>query len=180
MSIVERVAGGIGWFVSHETFLEEAYSPLDLKPLSGLFDVRTPFRMDAEAAKAASGIQDEDRTKKKKKRRVECDIFLHEKKRCQDFLDALNHKFEPPPSPDTIRENNRSVRELVKRLHNDDDINLPSSVRTNSSSSGAFEIVNGRRYAIPARSEFHVGDAADCLGRMVSAGRQEFKDESDC
>ena len=73
MSIVERVSGGGGWLISHESFLEEVYSatpPLGLKPLSGIFDVRTPFRMDAEAAKAALGNQgEEDNSRRKRKRR---------------------------------------------------------------------------------------------------------------
>ena len=35
-----------------------------------------------------------------------------------------------------------------------------------------MQIVNGKRYAVPAGSEFHLGDAADCLGRMVDGGRE--------
>ena len=54
MSIVERVSGDRGWLISHESFLEEVYSTTPLKPISGIFDVRTPFRMDTEAAKAAA------------------------------------------------------------------------------------------------------------------------------
>ena len=71
MSIVERVSGGRGWLISHESFLEEVYSAsqLGLKPLGGIFDVRTPFRMDAEAAKAALGNQGEDNSRGKRKRR---------------------------------------------------------------------------------------------------------------
>ena len=115
---------------------------------------------------------------------VDADPFLEEKKRCQDLLAALKYNFDPPPSSDTICENNRSVRELVKRLHaadyDEDYTDAPCSTRTNSSSSkpemasqvGVFEIVNGRRYAVPAESEFHLGDAADCLGRMADVGRE--------
>ena len=72
MSIVERVSGarGGGWLISHESFLEEVYStpPLCLKPLSGIFDVRTPFRMDAEAAKVAAAsdnLELEDKSAKR-------------------------------------------------------------------------------------------------------------------
>ena len=76
MSIVERVCGARGgWLISHESFLEKAYStpPLDLKPLSGIFDVRTPFRMDAEAAKAAAAsdnLEEEDKSGKRKYRKA--------------------------------------------------------------------------------------------------------------
>ena len=70
---------------------------------------------------------------------VDADPFLEEKKRCQDLLAALKYNFDPPPSSDTICENNRSVRELVKRLHaadyDEDDTDAPCSTRTNSSSS---------------------------------------------
>ena len=76
MSIVERVSGARGgWLISHESFLEKAYSSpsLGLKPLSGIFDVRTPFRMDAEAAKAAAAsdnLEEEDKSGKRKYRKA--------------------------------------------------------------------------------------------------------------
>ena len=178
MSIVERVSGGRGWLLSHESFLEEVYSKrhtsyLGLKPLRRIFDVRTPFRMDAEAAKvAASGNQeaDEEPRKKKRKKSDSAVTFPQEKQRCEEFLGAVEHKFEPPPSRDVIAENNKPVRELVKRLQSvDKDINGPIS---NTSLSSEIEIIGDKRYAVPAGSEFHLGDAADLLGWMVEAGRE--------
>ena len=94
----------------------------------------------------------------------------------------MKHKFDPTPSSDTIRENNRPVRELVKRLHAaDDDTGAQSSTKANSSmvaKVGHFEIVNGNKCAVPAGAEFHLGDAANCLSRMVNSGR-EVPDERD-
>ena len=37
---------------------------------------------------------------------------------------------------------------------------------------GYFEIVNGNKCAVPAGAEFHLGDAANCLSRMVDSGRE--------
>merc|ERR1719471_1980980 len=79
--------------------------------------------MDAEAAKvAASGSQEagEEPRKKKRKKSDSADTFPQEKQRCEEFLGATEHKFEPPPSRDVIAENNRPVRELVKRLQSED------------------------------------------------------------
>ena len=79
----------------------------------------------------------------------------------------------------------------MKRLHAadcdyyDDVAGEPSLTKTNSSLEGTsvseiggFEIVNGRKYAVPAESEYHLGDAANCLSRMVNSGR-EVPDERD-
>ena len=80
----------------------------------------------------------------------------------------------------------------MKRLHaadcdcDDDVAGAPSLTKTNSSSLegttlsevGGFEIVNGRKYAVPAESEYHLGDAANCLSRMADSGR-EVPDERD-
>ena len=181
MSIVERVSGGRGWLLSHESFLEELYSKphtsyLGLKPLRGIFDVRTPFRMDAEAEKvAASGSQeaDEEPRKKKRKKSDSADTFPQEKQRCEEFLGAVEHKFEPPPSQDVIAENNKPVRELVKRLQSlNKDIYAPMS---NTSLSSEIEVIGEKRYVLPAGSEYHLGDADDLLGWMVEA-RREVKD----
>ena len=178
MSIVERVSGGRGWLLSHESFLQEVYSQphtsyLGLKPLRGIFDVRTPFRMDAEAEKvAASGSQeaDEEPRKKKRKKSDSADTFPQEKQRCEEFLGAIEQKFEPPPSRDVIAENNRPVRELVKRLQSEDkDIDAPIS---ETSLSSEIKMIGGKRYVLPAGSELHLGDAADLLCWMVEAGRE--------
>merc|ERR1719188_2722664 len=55
--------------------------------------------MDAEAEKvAASGIQeaDEEPRKKKRKKSDSANTFPQEKQRCEEFLGAIEHKFEPP------------------------------------------------------------------------------------
>merc|ERR1719471_918025 len=116
--------------------------------------------MDAEAEKvAASGSReaDEEPRKKKRKKSDSGDTFPQEKQRCEEFLGAVEHKFEPPPSQDVIAENNKPVRELVKRLQSlNKDIYAPMS---NTSLSSEIEVIGEKRYVLPAGSEYHLGDA---------------------
>ena len=72
MAIVREVKD-LGWFLSHRDYLEEIYKSAKVEPVD-VFDIQTPFRMDAEAARFARELEtcsnpDENFQQRKRRRK---------------------------------------------------------------------------------------------------------------
>ncbi len=174
MSIV-RTVPGLGWIINHETYLEDVYRESKLRS-AGLFDVRTPYRMDAEAEKIAAIAEGQPPTKRRKKAKPkdEKSGFDLDTKLCKEFLNSLEGDFASPPSSAVIRENNRAVRQLANRLQASDRNHQQVSGGGRSSGSRRLKLDSDNvspEYIIPRGSEFFVAEAGKCLGEMVNANR---------
>ena len=57
MAVLHRISDE-GYFLCHRTWIEETYSKLGMEPVD-IFEIATPFRMDAEAERIAKEMEDE-------------------------------------------------------------------------------------------------------------------------
>ncbi len=149
-----------GFFISHEDAINEAVRGLAIKADPDFFAVKTPFRMDLEAAAKAN-----DKTPRgRRKRNVSGDPFLEEKKIVSSFLEELKDgfSFKSLPESEVIRENNRSAREAVIKFE---------------TRSSTFEIKRGRNESSEAIMEKDFVLPANCeyIQDNLSSSHQDFK-----
>nr|ALS04285.1 methyltransferase-like protein 4-like protein [Acartia pacifica] len=121
LEIVDKMA-----ILSHEAYLTETYPQSEKAKVGKLFQVKTPFRMDAEAEALANWIRDgtdlsQSKVKKRKRRKNAADEnpFQDEIDYLQqiysDFCTQLKERFFPGrPDEQEIRENNRELRLYMK------------------------------------------------------------------
>ncbi len=135
MSITRRVDGR-GWLLSHQDFIDSLYRPQGVRSRD-YFEVLTPFRKDAEAAKIAEAMKSNGApattstgassppAKRRRRREARTDPFAREKLTCQGFLEKLvlegaGSLFRPRVTdPEVVARNNAPVRNLVRRLEED-------------------------------------------------------------
>ena len=159
MSIVEHFKSDDVWVLDHAEHIRETYRDVGLRS-KDLFDVRSPFYMDLQADRIAEEMEGNRNARKKRKRKFEsCSnpevLFI--RKKFEVARKLVEHLFDPPPSADVIRENNRAVRKTVSDLMASDKFvrTLPFAGCNNSNIcqlSADVEIV------IPPMSRFQVDD----------------------
>lgn len=162
MAIEARVSQG--WFVSHEKFLNQTYSGLGLESRP-IFNLKTPFRMDLEARKVAQAMEQDSEvvTKGTKRRRKPPALNPEETARNRiflSFLDTLNNTqsklFDALPNSSVVEENNKEVRDLVKKLPNFDV--KPDLTMKNDQDTSKIVQITARSYVLPPHCEFVLGD----------------------
>ena len=177
MSVLRILEDGSSFFLCHRTFLNLTYGPK--YRTKDLFEIKTPFRMDAEATSLANrllqGEAMEPPRKKKKKTNsdAEEDPFKAEKHVLKDTLETLNkisELFEAPQSIEVIRLNNSKVRKLVKELENDHELEdeLPgATAHVREGGNKQMFTVLEEQVLLPPRSSFLQGNVRTCLSSMV-------------
>ena len=129
MSVIAHLIDPPVTLIDHKKYLIDLYKDIKYVPKE-IFSIKTPFRMDLEAEKVAETITEGDltndkiikRNRKKRKKLLDHDQNdeLSTIESLTKSLIAIKSKcpsyFEEPPNPQTIRENNKPVRLLVKEL----------------------------------------------------------------
>ena len=132
MALIAHLADPAVTVIDHNKYLIGIYKELEYVP-KDIFNVQTPFRMDLEAEKVAQAMEHVNdiahkvSKRNRKKRKQFMQYSTNNLKDQEDTNDCLTKAlvsiknlhpkyFSEPPSIEIIRENNRSVRELVKNL----------------------------------------------------------------
>ena len=130
MSVIAHLIDPPVTLIDHNKYLIDLYKDIKYVPKE-IFSIKTPFRMDLEAEKVAKTLTEGDltndkiikRNRNKRKKLLDHDDQNDELSTIQSLtksLIAIKSKcpsyFEEPPNPQTIRENNKPVRLLVKEL----------------------------------------------------------------
>jgi len=162
MSIVEHFESDGLWILDHAEHIRETYRDAKLRS-KDLFDVKSPFYMDLQAERIAKEMEGAcEEVRKKRKRKFEsCSSpdVLFVRKKFESVRKSVEHLFEPPPSADVIRLNNRSVRKTVADLSPSDNFVRNSTFSGSNDSDTCQLSANGNvEFVIPPKSRFQVDD----------------------
>ena len=171
MSILHQ--SSFGYFICHRRFSEEIYG----KPYkSVLFDIRTPFYKDLEAAAEAKALESGiPRVRKRKKKQIEKQLPLEESS-VRSFLSELSPFFQPQPTSSDLLHNNKSSREAVTNFMSSPfAVTCQDTSQTthilNSEDGNKEELFFGdHKFLFPALSEFYKQDVSE-LDILVKSGR---------
>lgn len=164
--------------VDHEKWLNNLYRHSGYKP-QRIFNLKTPFRMDSEAEKHAlltannGGINLNSKAADRRKRKKNPCINQHENENVQHISSALLHVLDQDPplleavptDANIIRENNQSVRLLVKKLDSDC-VGQPFSGSNASHDTVDLRIIQGKTFLIPPLTSYMCGDILDLKSRL--------------
>ena len=161
MSIVKRLEEDGVWVIDHQDLVRKSYSDVGLKSIN-IFDIKSQFLMDAQAEKIANEMEGEASNSKRKKRKLVDEVkqsveseFV--RKKFEKIRDSIREFFDPPPSSDVVRENNRNVRKIVSELQTS---NFPIRHFSGENSSNMCQTIKigETEYVIPPKSRYCVDD----------------------
>ncbi len=169
MAVIETFENG--WLISHQSYLEETYKPLNKKTVPEMFSVKSPFMMDLQAARIAENRPSKSRKRKRSKIEVvEQDEQVNElHKAMASVLSDLKSKglFLPPPEPEVIKENNKAARGKIKQMMSEDASDLMQGrCGSNQSQDPKIAKVNGKTFLLPSKSEYYVRDV-QCMSNLL-------------
>ena len=175
MSIVYE--NDVGYFVCHNQFvLEESCGRFYKKEL---FDLRTPFFKDLEAAAEAKALElGVARTRKRKKKREVKEAPIEEST-VKLFISSICQSksfFQSPPTPNDLLSNNKPAREAVtKFLSSQSTLSVQDASLTcklsNPSDKTVIELIWDQPFLLPPNCEFYkqdIGDLNQLTGRVFS------------
>eukprot|EP00088_Acartia_fossae_P046029 TRINITY_DN4964_c0_g1_i9.p1 TRINITY_DN4964_c0_g1~~TRINITY_DN4964_c0_g1_i9.p1 ORF type:complete len:354 (+),score=31.03 TRINITY_DN4964_c0_g1_i9:113-1174(+) len=148
--------------LSHEKYLLDTLPSACKAKVGQLFNVETPFRMDAEAQALASRLEndDYDSCKRRNKKRKKCDTahpleeetkHLHKIYSKHFVQGGLKHEYFPGlPSHQQIRLNNLPLREYVKKTISYVDDNFKNRINEDD-----YLIPQGAKFKICDISQFY-------------------------
>ena len=133
MSLILHLDDPAVTLIDHNKYLIRINEALNYVP-KDIFNIKTPFRMDLEAEKIAQSMlpthNSEQKVVKRTRRKRKMQIDKHNENDLKEQLRTIEllskalasikekhpNYFKKPPSIEVVRENNRSVRSLVKEL----------------------------------------------------------------
>lgn len=160
MAIIEKLP--IGWLISHEMFLADLYREHQFS--GGLFDIKTPFMMDAQAL---ASCRDKTRRKRKQPQRQ---LEAHEVQ-MKNMLDQLAESGlfkQGKPSKEEVIENNLPARNLAKNLMDEAPIKIQESYGKNESPTAVLY----QDWLLPPRCEYF---NTDVLNLSKALAGRKFK-----
>jgi hypothetical protein len=172
MSIVYK--NETGYFVDHNRFVMEESCGRRYK--RELFDLRTPFYKDLEAAAEAKALElGVPRTRKRKKKREMIKETPVEESTVKKFLLQLKPFFEPPPTSVDLHINNKPAREAVKIF-----LSSPSTLsiqdtslmceHSNLTDETTVELIYSQQFLLPPHSQLFKHGICD-LDLLVKSNR---------
>lgn len=170
MSILHKSEAG--YFICHRNLSEEMCG----RPYNrNLFDIRTPFLKDQEAASVAQEMESGVAKKRKRKKNHEVKPLPLEESSVLEFLSELSSFFKPPPSPLDFTVNNKPARNMVTKFLSSvpglkiQDTNFQMSC-VNSSEQIIEKDIDGDTFILPPHSQFYKNDVG-YLEILVKSGR---------
>jgi len=162
MSILKFFEAEGVWILDHSGHILNTYGDVNLRS-KDLFDVRTPFYMDLQAMRIAEEVEaGETRPRRKKKRKKDsCQSFEANfvRKKFEKVRGLFEQVFDPPPSADVIRENNRTLRKMVSDLTGSDKfVRMPTRSGFNDSATSKLSKIGDVEFVNPPKSRFYVDD----------------------
>ena len=163
MSIIDHFESTDLWILDHAEHIRETYGDAKLRS-KDLFDIKSPFYMDLQAERIAKEMEEgsDGEVRKKRKRKFEsCSnpeaMFV--RKKFETVRKLVEHLFDPLPSADVIRENNRSVRKTVADLVGSDKF-VRNSPFAGFNDSDTCQLSNNGdvEFVVPPMSRFQVDD----------------------
>ena len=133
MSLILHLDDPAVTLIDHNKYLIRINEALNYVP-KNIFNIQTPFRMDLEAEKIAKSMLPtqnlEHKVLKRTRRKRKMQIDKQNENDLKEQLDTIEllskalasvkerhpNYFKKPPGIEAVRENNRSVRSLVKEL----------------------------------------------------------------
>jgi len=162
MAVVKHFEAEAVWVLDHAEYVRKLYADVRLCS-KDLFDIRSPFYMDLQADKIAremeGGTFENVRKRKRKFESNETSEVVFVRKKFEEMKSSFQNLFDPPPTADIVRQNNRTVRDLVLELKSSTDF-----VRINpfSGFNDAEETISSKvrnvDFLIPPKSRFFVDD----------------------
>ena len=163
MSIVYQ--NETGYFVDHNRFVMEESCGRQYK--RELFDLRTPFYKDLEAAAEARSLElGVPRTRKRKKKKETIKETPVQELEVRQFLSQLQPFFQPTPTPSDLLLNNKPAREAVKTF-----LSSPSTQSVQNSSlmcdysnptdETAVKLIYGQQFLLPPHSQLFKRDIGE-------------------
>lgn len=159
------------WLLDHQKWLTDQYIEADLL-YQKVFQVNTPYRMDEQAARMADRMVANSPSPGNRKRKSKI-INAHEEKNIKRMMDALDDLSEQTPplfesscDASTVRENNREVRQLVKKLDRDFVFGDFSGSNLGDGSAVLTTEIQGRTFVIPPKCHYFCGDVSQIEDRL--------------
>jgi len=165
MSVIKTCLEESLVFLSHENYLKEIYKKdgADSTKMSRLFELATPFRMDAEAEAVANRITaGAESPKKKRKKEPIREEILAEVEDLKTKLQVITSKYKDElfcgsASLAQIRENNRETRTAVQQIMN----TLEEETQFAEDTNATDEFIESRGVILPPRSSYKVVDVRE-------------------
>ena len=162
MSLLKHFEAEAVWVLDHAEFVRKLYGDVKLRS-KNLFEIRSPFYMDLQAAKIAKEMEDGKVENVRKRKRKIC---LNEgleanfvRKKFETVQSLLQTLFDPLPEANVVRRNNRDVRDLVLELKSSKTfVRISSLSGSNDSDKTVLTKVQDVEFLIPTKSHFIVDD----------------------
>ena len=163
MSIVKHFEDDGVWIIDHKEFVRKSYSEFGVFRSKNIFEVKSQFLMDGQAEKVANEMEGQISNSKRKKRKLveEGKQSLESefvRKKFEKIKVSIQDFFDPPPTSEVVRENNRNLRKIVSELQQSSNFQIGQCSGENNSDICQKIKIGETKFVIPPKSRYFVDD----------------------